>query len=300
MASAWLGNKIITETFGKPEVSSFSGGNIMNKYYLWENDVPYFNEEFEQEKPNLTPFIVDGGTDENGNKKKNGCVIVCPGGAYHIRADHEGDPICEFFNQYGISGFTLAYRLYPYDLNAIMGDVKRAVRWVRYHADEFGIDPEKIAVLGFSAGGNLATLGATQYDYGTDGDEIDRVSSRPNAGLLCYAVSSLTDELTHEGSREVLLRHFDEETKKELAVKLSGEHSVKEDTPPIFMWHTAGDGCVKVENPLTMAAALSAKKIPFELHVFPDGDHGLGLAGDVPGTREWAPLAADWLKRLGF
>jgi len=269
----------------------------MQKFYLWENETPYFDESFGQEKPNLTPFIADRA--ENG--EKTGCVIVCPGGSYYIRADHEGDPVCQFFNKFGISAFTLAYRLHPYDLDAIMGDVKRAVRWVRYHADEFGIDPDKIAVLGFSAGGNLATLGATQYDYGKeDGDAIDRLSSRPNAALLCYAVSSLTDELTHEGSRNVLLRNYDEGTQKELAVKLSGENSIKEDTPPMFLWHTAEDTCVLPENSIRMATALSSKKIPFELHIFPDGSHGLGLAEDVAGTREWAPLAADWLKRLGF
>ena len=98
----------------------------------------------------------------------------------------------------------------------------------------------------------------------------------------------------------MLLRNFDAETQKALALKLSGELSVTEDTPPVFMWHTAGDGCVDVNNPLSMASALSAKKIPFELHVFPDGGHGLGLAEDLPGTREWAPLAADWLKRMDF
>lgn len=278
---------------------------IMEKIRLWENP-PYYNESFINENnthdvPSLTPFIVPTQKDEDGKNKKTGCVIVCPGGSYVVRADYEGDPVCEFFNKYGISGFTLNYRVEPYDYYAIRADVNRAVRWVRYHADEYNIDPTKIAVLGFSAGGSLATIAATNYDSGLDtGDEIDRVSSRPDAALLCYAVISMTDERTHDYSRHVLMGKFDESLKEELKQKLSGELSVTEDTPPVFMWHTAADGCVKVENPIAMAAALSAKKIPFELHVFDKGDHGLGLAGHVPGANQWSPLAADWLKRMGY
>lgn len=275
----------------------YEKGIIMKKYYLWENEIPYFNEAFEQEAPSLTPYIAD----KKNNSEKNGCVIVCPGGAYHIRADHEGGPVCEFFKSCGISAFTLNYRLYPYDLSAILSDVKCAVRWVRYHADEFGIDPDKIAVLGFSAGGNLTILSATQFDYGLDdGDEIDRISSRPDAAIPCYAVISLTDELTNIATRDVLIGHLDKNEQLEMIEKLSGEKAVKDDTPPMFIWNTAEDTCVVPENALRMATALSANKIPFELHIFPDGGHGLGLAEEVPGTREWAPLAADWLHRLGF
>ncbi len=278
----------------------------MERIKLWEKDIPYYDPSFineynTEDVPSLTPFIVPETRDESGNVKKTGCVIVCPGGSYVVRADYEGDPLCEFFNKYGISGFTLNYRVEPYDYYAIRADVNRAVRWVRYHAEEYNIDPDKIALLGFSAGGSLATIGATNYDSGLDsGDEIDRVSSRPDAALLCYAVISMTDELTHDYSKHVLIGRLDESIKESLATRLSGELAVTEDTPPVFMWHTAADGCVKVENPITMAASLSAKKIPFELHIFDKGDHGLGLATTTPGADQWPPLAADWLKRLGY
>ena len=278
----------------------------MDRIRLWDTTPPYYdpsfiNENNTEDVPSLTPFIVPETRDEYGNVKKTGCVIVCPGGSYVCRADYEGDPICEFFNKYGISGFTLNYRVEPYDHRAIKADVNRAVRWVRYHADEYGIDPDKISVLGFSAGGSLATIAATNYDRGLDcGDEIDRTSCRPDAALLCYAVISMTDGLTHDYSKHVLIGRSEESLKCELEKKFSGELAVTEDTPPVFMWHTAADNCVKVENPIAMAAALSAKKIPFELHVFDKGDHGLGMAANTPGACQWPCLAADWLKRLGF
>ena len=273
---------------------------------LWEGTPPYFNEEFKNENntdivPSLSPYILPIEKDEDGNVKKRGCVIVCPGGSYVGRAYHEGEPVCQFFNDHGINGFTLNYRVDPYDYYAIRSDVNRAVRWVRYHAEEYGIDPDKIAILGFSAGGHLATMGATNYDRGLeDGDEIDRTSCRPDAALLCYAVISMTPELTHDLSRDILIGRFDEELKESLTKQLSGELAVTEDTPPTFMWHTAADNCVIVENSISMATALSAKKIPFELHVFDKGDHGLGLATETPGASQWPALAADWLKRQGF
>ena len=273
---------------------------------LWEGTPPYYNEDYINNDntdvvPSLSPYVLPVQKDENGNIKKRGCVIVCPGGSYCCRADHEGGPVCEFFNTHGINGFTLNYRVAPYDYHAIRADVNRAVRWVRYHADEYGIDPDKIALLGFSAGGSLATIGATNYDLGLEeGDEIDRVSCRPDAALLCYAVISMTPELTHDLSRDILIGRFDEEFKEMLTKQLSGELAVTEDTPPTFMWHTAADNCVIVENSISMATALSAKKIPFELHVFDKGDHGLGLAESTPGASQWPALAADWLKRQGF
>lgn len=269
----------------------------MEKLYLWDNEVPYYDESYGQEKPYLTPFIVS----KNESGKLPGCVIVCPGGAYRARMEYEGDPICSFFNSCGISAFTLGYRCYPYNYSAIIADIKRAVRYVRYHADSFGINPDKIAVIGFSAGGNLALLGATQFDYGLEtGDEIDRVSCRPDAAVLSYAVISLTDDITHTDTRNALIRHLNRDEQRKMIEKLSGEKAVKEDTPPMFLWHTSEDSCVPPEHSIRMASSLSAKKIPFELHIFQDGEHGLGLAEDVPGTREWSRLAADWLHRLGF
>ena len=279
----------------------------MERLNLWEGTPPHFDPEKHIDEnvnvvPSITPYIVPETKDENGEAKKTGAVIVCPGGSYVGRCEsYEGHDVCEFFNSHGISAFMLNYRVFPYDYHAIRADVNRAVRWVRYHAKKYNIDPEKISLLGFSAGGHLATMGATNFDYGLDeGDEIDRVSCRPDTAILCYAVISMTREVTHEHSRYVLIGRFEEEYKETLVKQLSGELAVKEDTPPMFLWHTAQDNCVKVENSLNMASALSAKKIPFELHVFPDGDHGLGMAQETPGTDQWPMLMINWLKRMDY
>ncbi len=271
----------------------------MENVKLWENGAPYFNESYGQPETDMTPYIVPETKNSDGTVKKTGCVIVCPGGGYEMRADHEGGPVCEMFNRYGISGFVLNYRLSPYRYPSIVEDVNRAVRWVRYHAEEYNIDPEKIAVLGFSAGGHLATASMIHYDGGRDdGDEIDRMSCRPDAAMLCYAVITLMPEFTHMGTRVNLLGGLENE--EELARELSGELNVKDDSPAVFMWHTAMDDGVPVQNALNMGAALREKNIPFELHIFPEGGHGLGLAEDVPGACEWGRLAADWLLRRGY
>lgn len=271
----------------------------MEKLFLWDKDVPFYNESYGQEAPSLTPFLLPPSKDENGKEKGRGCVIVCPGGAYQLRAEPEGEPVSKMFNDNGISSFVLNYRVNPYYMDAICADVKRAVRYVRYHAEEFGIDPEKIAVLGFSAGGHLSMIAATHFDYGLqDGDEIDRVSCRPNAAVLCYPLITFDERYMKLSVRKWFFGRLDD--LGNLIYDFSGENCVKDDTPPIFMWHTAEDCIVPVEHSLHMAEALSAKKIPFELHVFPNGAHGLDLAEDTPGAKQWSALAVDWLKRMDF
>ena len=179
-----------------------------------------------------------------------------------------------------------------------VADVLRAVRYVRYHADKFNIDPDKIAVMGFSAGGHLANSALCAFDYGReDGDEIDRVSSRPDAVILCYAVISL-GKYTHADTRYNLLDGV--KNADELAVKLSGELQVKDDTPPCFIWHTAEDSVVPVQNSLQLYNALCEKKIYSELHVFPYGWHGLGLSESMPNPAQWTGLVGNWLDLMGF
>lgn len=262
--------------------------NSDRKELLWKH-APLFDPALGQEAPSVTPYLLPG--------KQNSCVIVCPGGAYGMRADHEGEPIAKMLNDAGLSAFVLNYRVAPYHHPVEMMDVKRSVRFVRFHSKRFGIDPGKIWILGFSAGGHLAVTALEHFDYGVDsGDEIDRVSSRPDAGVLCYAVVSLLNH-THIGSRVNLL---DEEECVPLCAQLSGEYHVREDMPPVFLWHTAADSCVPVQNSLNMAIALKQKNIPFELHIFPDGEHGLGLAQNTPGADQWPSLLVNWLHRIGF
>ena len=264
----------------------------MENIRLWpEGQVPYFKKEYGQDEPTLTPYLLNDG-------KKSGAVIVCPGGAYRVRADYEGGPVAEEINKYGVNAFVLNYRLFPYKYPAITEDVLRAVRYVRYHADELGVDPDRIAVLGFSAGGHLANSSMCVFDYGREeGDEIDRVSSRPDGVILCYGVISL-QKYTHQGSRQVLIGGLENEA--ELAVKMSGELAVKEDTPHCFIWHTQDDQAVPVQNSLDLYAALTEKKIPSALYVFPHGQHGLGLAKDRNDVSKWSELLGCWLVNEGF
>lgn len=268
----------------------------MESMKLWENGTPYFNPEYGQEETTITPYLV-----KEGNKEK-GLVIVCPGGGYSGRAPHEGEPIAKMLNAAGISAAVLNYRVAPYKHPVMITDANRAVKFVRYHAAEWEIDPEKIGILGFSAGGHFAVAACEHYDYGKDdGDEIDKMSSRPNAGIFCYPVATFIDEYTHHGTLHNLLGQNPD---PELRSKLSGEQSVPDDCPPIFMWHTSEDSAVNVNNSLEMGRALRAKNIPFELHVFPYGFHGLGLANEEPRLNphvsQWASLLVNWLKLYNF
>ncbi len=264
----------------------------MEKLYLWEKGkTPYFREEYGQEEPNLAPFLLNNG-------KKNGCVIVCPGGAYCMKGLHEGDPVSRRLNTLGVSAFTLEYRIAPYRYPAVTGDLLRAIRYLRYHADALGIDPEKIAVLGFSAGGHLAVSSLCTFDYGReDGDEIDRVSARPDAAILCYPVVTL-GRYTNRPSRDNLIGGLPDE--EELERRLSGELAVREDTPPCFLWHTQNDAGVPVYNSLQLYQALCEKNIPSELHVFPFGPHGMGLAEEDKSVSQWVALLGRWLDLMGF
>lgn len=213
--------------------------------------------------------------------------------------EREGTKICERLNENGIAAFMLRYRVYPYHYPAQLYDIQRAVRLARYLAPELGIDSDKIGILGFSAGGHLCTMGVELYDYGKDtGDAVDRVSCRPDFGVLCYPVATADLPFSEPRTIENLLRETDHTD--ELRHLVSGENHVRDDGPPVFIWHTAEDQLVRVENSLAMAQALSAKNIPYELHVFPEGCHGLDLAVGHPGAEQWVGLLLNWLERLGL
>lgn len=253
---------------------------------LWENGTPGFIKEYGQKEPSITPYLLENG-------KKNGCVIVCPGGGYSGKAAHECGVIAEMLNENGVSAFTLDYRVFPYKFPFVTEDVLRAVRYVRYNAEKFSIAPEKIGVLGFSAGGHLASSAMNLFDYGKEGDEIDAVSSRPDFGILCYPVISF-DKYMHAGSRQNLIGGLPNQ--KELAIELSLELNVKKDTPPAFIWHTMDDAGVDSRNSIELALAMRSHGIPCELHIFQHGSHGLGLAKDYHNVWQWASLLGEWLK----
>lgn len=251
---------------------------------LWPNEAPYTAESPDQAQPSITEFKVAG---------SRGAVVVCPGGGYAMKADHEGAPIAEMINAAGVSAYVLDYRVAPCHYLAPLSDASRAIRVVR------SMGYEKVAILGFSAGGNLCCSAATLYTPGNPdaADPIERLSSRPDAFIPCYAVASLC-QYTHGGTRQNLLgKHADDPT---LVRRFSAELNVTPDTPTAFLWHTSTDEAVPVENSLNLAAALSAKGVPFELHVFPVGSHGLGLATDHPDVAQWTTLCQNWLVRQGF
>lgn len=235
-------------------------------------------------------------------------VVVCPGGGYGGLADHEGRDYALWLNQRGISAFVLKYRLGSngYRHPAMMRDVQRAVRTVRAQAEKLGVDPARIGVMGSSAGGHLTSTAVTLFAAGDPDstDPVERVSSRPDFGILCYPVVSMHIH-AHGGSRRNLLG---EDPSDELLDLLSGELQVTADTPPCFIWHTWEDPAVDVENSLQFAAALRKHKVPFDLHVYQDGVHGIGLGikGYTPGKsvesklHPWTADLGFWLRQRGW
>jgi acetyl esterase/lipase len=229
--------------------------------------------------------------------------VICPGGGYGHLADHEGSHYARWFNEQGIAGFVLKYRLGPagYRHPAMLQDAARALRIVRARAEEWKLDPKRIGIIGSSAGGHLASTLLTHFDAGKPdaSDPIERVSSRPDLGVLCYPVITM-GELTHGGSKKSLLG---DNPPPELIRELSNELQVTKDTPPCFLFHTAEDKAVPVENSLNFASALKKNTVPFELHVYEHGPHGVGLGSKVYGGGErhaWTFECVRWLKERGF
>ena len=229
-----------------------------------------------------------------------GAVVVSPGGGYAGRAAHEGEDIALRFNKLGFHAFVVQYRVSPNRFPAPQQDVFRAIKIVRSKADEWKVKTDKIAVCGFSAGGHLTASTGTLFDEVkfTVGDETDGVPQKPDALILCYPVIS-SGEHGHGGSFNNLLG---EDADSGLREKYSLEKRITAETPPTFLWHTEEDAAVPVENSLLWCLALRKYKIPFELHVFPEGRHGLGLGVDpaVPEIKVWPELCAVWLKKMGW
>lgn len=262
---------------------------------LWEKgETPAYNPELDQAEPSIVPFLLPVG------KRPRGAVIVCPGGGFRIKAPHEGRPIARWLNNLGIISFVLDYRLVPYTYWDILGDAKRAIRFVRYYAPKWGVDPEKIGILGFSAGGQLTAGAATLFDEGNPNslDPVESVSSRPNAQVLCYPAISLLEMEHWENASTIIKSFLGPEAGVEDLRRGSAELNIRKDSPPAFLWGTYDDFVFNHWPPYINA--LKVNGVPFEIHIFSSGPHGMGIAHDHPAASQWPVLCSKWLKELGF
>jgi acetyl esterase/lipase len=266
---------------------------------LWPDGAPGALGSTSNDIPTLTLYLPDsippGGT-------PGAAMVICPGGSYSHLAAHEGKNYALWLNQQGVTCFVLQYRLGSsgYRHPAMLSDAARAMRLVRARAADWKIDPQRVGIMGSSAGGHLASTLMTHFDPGNTNaaDPIDRQSSRPNIGILCYPVISM-GEYPHQGSKTNLLGI---NPPPELVKLLSNELQVTTNTPPCFIWTTFEDKTVPMENSLMFAAALRKNHVPFDLHIYQKGRHGLGLNDKPPfvNPHPWAGDCLFWLKEQGF
>lgn len=237
-------------------------------------------------------------------KNSEGAVVIFPGGGYWGRAEHEGKSYAEFLNKNGISAFVVDYRVNPNRFPLQLLDARRAVRYVRYYAEKFGVDKDKIAVMGSSAGGHLVSMLCTYREKieGEGIDEIDKESFCPDKQILCYPVINLYDEkITHIGSGDALigdsLQQGGDIMKR---MMLSANLTADEKTPEAFIWHTFSDELVDVQNTLQYATRLRQVGACAEVHIYPYGRHGLGLADEQgriePHVAQWGESMIKWIK----
>lgn len=276
---------------------SFGIGSTVNAseqaIVLWPNGAPGALGQEPLDVPTITPYLPAK------EKATGAAIIICPGGGYARLADHEGKPVAEWLNSVGVTAFVLKYRhtaRYPHP--APLQDAARAIRTVRARASEWSVDPKRIGMLGFSAGGHLASTAGTHFDTGNAvaNDPIERVSSRPDLLVLIYPVITMR-ELTHAGSKRNLLGANPDES---LVTQLSNDEQVTAETPPTFLVHTVADAGVPVENSLRFAAALRRAGVPFELHLYEQGPHGFGLGVKDPILATWPDRLAAWLSLRQF
>ena len=261
---------------------------------LWAGTAPGAKGNDPEDIPSIQLYQPPAG------KASGAAIVVCPGGGYGHLASHEGHDVAVWLNGIGVTAVVLKYRLGPkYQHPVMIQDALRAIRYTRSKAVEWKIDPNRIGIMGFSAGGHLASTAATQFIVGDPNasDPIEKLSSRPDLAILCYPVITMTDPFAHKGSRRNLLG---ENPSQQLIDMMSSEKQVIEQTPPTFLFHTGDDAGVPVENSLMFALALRKKKVPYELHIYEHGRHGVGLAQGDPSLNTWPKLLENWLRARGF
>ena len=262
---------------------------------LWPDGAPGAVGKEERDRPSLTVYLP------SKEKASGTAVVVCPGGGYGFLAvDHEGRQPAEWLNKQGVAAFVLRYRIAPrYRHPAPLQDVQRALRLVRARAKDWDVDPQRIGIWGFSAGGHLASTAATHFDDGKKdaADPIDRQGCRPDFAILCYPVITFKPPHAHMGSRHNLLG---KDADDKLVESLCNETQVTSRTPPTFLFHTNADTGVVPENSILFYQALRQAKVPAELHIYEPGPHGVGLAPSHPVLKRWPETLAGWLQTRGL
>jgi acetyl esterase/lipase len=264
---------------------------------LWDGAAPEGHNAKPPAVPTLTVFLP-----ENAGQATP-AVVICPGGGYAMLAfEHEGTNVGRYFQSLGVAGLVLTYRLpgHGYRYPVPLLDAQRAMRLARSHAVDWKIDPAKVGVMGFSAGGHLASTLETHFDAGDPhaADPVDKLGCRPDFAVLVYPVISMKDGITHAGSKANLLGpHFDPAPVE----NLSNEDQVTPQTPPTILVHALDDGAVLPENSQLMYAALQKAGVPSELDEYPHGGHGFGYGHEPDGSPPgWLDKVYAWLKGQGF
>lgn len=262
---------------------------------LWDEGAPESKGTEPKDVPTAIVYLPK-------TQKPCGAIVILPGGGYgNLAMDHEGHQIARWANGMGMAGVIVSYRHRGrgYGHPVPMLDAQRAIRLTRAKAKEWNIDSDRVGVLGFSAGGHLATTVLTKFDSGTKdaADVVDRESCRPDFGVVCYAVIAFGESFTHKGSQRNLLG---KDADEELVRLMSNEKQVSKETPPCFVWHTAEDKVVPAENSLRFYSALVDNGVSAELHIFPKGRHGIGLGKAIVGANQWPGLCQAWLERNAF
>lgn len=259
----------------------------------------------EQSEAKLYTYVLDNSPEIDQNRKRP-AVIICPGGGYVTTSDREAEPVAIQMNAMGFHVFILRYSVQPATFPTALTELATAVAYVRNRAEEWNIDANKVIVTGFSAGGHLAaSLGVFwEREFLAERVKFDKDAYKPNGLILSYPVIS-SGVHAHQGSFQALLG----DQQEELRERLSLEKQVNNQTPPTFLWHTFEDASVPVENSMLFAVALRKHNIPFELHIYPSGGHGLSLANEESmnvqnnfGIQEecqnWIDMAGVWIRNL--
>jgi acetyl esterase/lipase len=288
----WLACAAVVNLCAQPAPLPIQDGQVLR---LWSGPAPGAQGAEDPDIPSMTVYLP------RATPAGMCAVIILPGGGYQALAmNHEGRQVANYLNAAGIAAFVVKYRLGPrYHHPIEMGDAQRAIRTVRSHAADWHINPGRIGIMGFSAGGHLAATVSTHFDAGqpSAADPVDRAGSRPDFAILAYPVISLIEPWTHQGSKNNLLGA---NAPADLARSLSADLAVTPQTPPTFIFQTNADTTVPAENAVSYYLALRKAGVPAEMHIFQNGPHGVGLALDDPALGEWPALLINWLRERGL